>query len=168
MKPPKVEFKRILYTTEFSENAQTIHAYATKIANQFDAKLTLLHVIPEELFDLLVFDVGIERSPGVQKRLSLMKDHFTNSKKTILKKIKAEYGEKIVNETDIVVEKGNPVKTILRVAEEKNCDLIVMGIKGRGTSKLENATMGDTVRRVLHRSKLPVLVVQNKDKKGKK
>lgn len=163
MELPKVEIKHILYATDFSENARNVCAYAICMANQFRAKLTRLHVVQEELLDLLVFDFGIDRAAGVQKRLSIMKEHFQEIKEEVVKKIKVEYGREEINEDDIVVEKGNPVKIILRVAEERNCDLIVMGFKGRGA--LEDAMMGDTVRRVLHRSKVPVLVVQTTDKK---
>lgn len=163
MELPKVEIKHILYTTDFSENTHNVCAYAQYMANQFQAKLTLLHVIEEELLDLLIFDFGIDRAAGVEKRLSIMKEHFQNVKDQVINKVKAEYEPEKINEEDIVVEKGNPVKMILRVAEERSCDLIVMGFKGRGA--LEDAMMGDTVRRVLHRSKVPVLVVQTTGKK---
>ena len=59
---------------------------------------------------------------------------------------------------NIIVEKGNPVKMILRVAEDRNCDLIIKGIKGKGT--LEDAHMGDTVGGVVRRSKIPILVIR--------
>jgi len=57
-----------------------------------------------------------------------------------------------------IVVRGNPVEEILKYSEEKNCDLIVMGIHGHGT--LVDAMMGSTARRVLRRSKKPVLVVR--------
>jgi nucleotide-binding universal stress UspA family protein len=157
MELPKVDLKHILYTTDFSENAAYVCAYADRLANQFNAKMTMLHVVQEELLDLLIFDVGTDRVAGVQKRLSIVKEHFKDTKTKVIEKIKAEYGQETMNEDDIVVEKGNPVKMILRVAKERNCDLIVIGKKGRGS--LEDTMMGDTVRRVLHRSKVPVLVI---------
>ena len=163
MELQKGDIKHILYTTDFSENGKHVYAYAERIANQFNARLTLLHVVQEDLLDLLIFDVGIDRAAGVQKRLSIVKEHFQDAKDKVIEKIKAEYGREAISEENIVVEKGNPVKMILRVAEEKNCDLIVMGKKGRAS--LEDTMMGDTVRRVLHRSKIPVLVVQASDEK---
>ena len=166
MEFPEVDIKHILYATDFSENAGHVCAYAQHFARKLQAKLTLLHVIPEESLDLLIFDVGIDRAGGVEKRLSLMKEHFTNVKKSVIKKIKTEFGCESFQENDIVVERGNPVKIILRTAEERDCDLIVMGFRGKGA--LEDAMMGDTVRRVLHRSKVPVLVVQSGYKKSQK
>lgn len=157
MEFPTVDIKHILYATDFSEGADYVYAYAKRIAHQLGARLTLMHVIQEDLLDLLIFDVGIDRSTGVQKRLSIVKEHFQNTKEKVIEKMKADYGQEGISEDNTIVEKGNPVKMILKVAEEKDCDLIVMGKKGRGS--LEDTMMGDTVRRVLHRSKLPVLVI---------
>jgi nucleotide-binding universal stress UspA family protein len=59
---------------------------------------------------------------------------------------------------DVVVVWGNPVEQLLTQADEKNCDLIVMGTHGRGS--LADAMIGSTARRVVRRSKKPVLVVR--------
>jgi nucleotide-binding universal stress UspA family protein len=59
---------------------------------------------------------------------------------------------------DIIVERGNPVEQILKHAQERSCDLIVMGTHGHGT--LEDVMLGSTARRVIRRSKIPVLVVR--------
>jgi nucleotide-binding universal stress UspA family protein len=55
------------------------------------------------------------------------------------------------------VTRGKPVDVIVKTAEERNCDLIVMGSYGHGG--LAGAIMGSTAQRVLRRSKRPVLVV---------
>lgn len=162
MEIPQVDIKHILYTTDFSENARYAYAYAARIANQFNAKLTLLHVIREEPLDLLVFDVGIDRSGSLPKRLSIEKEQLQKATDTFIDIAKTEYGCEVIDCNDVVVKKGNPVQIILQVAEERNCDFIVMGIKGRET--LEDALMGDTVRRVLRRSKQPVLVLRHPEK----
>jgi nucleotide-binding universal stress UspA family protein len=59
---------------------------------------------------------------------------------------------------EIVVERGNPVEEIRKNAEERNCDLIVMGTYSQGT--LAGVMLGSTARRVIRRSKIPVLVVR--------
>ena len=56
------------------------------------------------------------------------------------------------------VRRGNPVEEIIKSAEEHNCDLIVMGTHGQGT--LADVMLGSTARRVIRRSKIPVLVVR--------
>ena len=59
---------------------------------------------------------------------------------------------------DVIVERGNPVEEILKHSKDRNCDLIVMGTHGQGT--LEDVMLGSTARRVIRRSKIPVLVVR--------
>ena len=59
---------------------------------------------------------------------------------------------------EIVVIRGNPVDEILEQAEKRDCDLIVMGTQGHGF--LEDVLLGSTARRVIRRSKKPVLVVR--------
>jgi nucleotide-binding universal stress UspA family protein len=53
---------------------------------------------------------------------------------------------------------GDPVNLIIEESEAGNYDLIVMGFHGHGP--LRAAMMGDTVLRVVKRSRVPVLVVR--------
>ena len=161
MHHPGVDIKHILYATDFSENARYAFSYAASLADRYGAKITLLHVSRDAIPDLLVFDVGIDRSAGVKERFSVTKEHLKEAEAALLDMVRTEFGRETIGSDDIVVEKGDPVKVILRVAKERNCDLMVMGITGRRS--LEDAMLGDTARRVLHRTTLPVLVVQHPD-----
>ena len=62
-----------------------------------------------------------------------------------------------VDVTDIVINRGIPVEDILKEAESRNVDLIVMGTRGAGLFK--DAMIGSTARRVLRRSRRPVFVI---------
>lgn len=163
MEISNVNFKHVLYATDFSENAENACSYAKSIADQYKAEITLLHVIKEELPDFMIFDAGMDRtSKEVSNRLTMQKDLFEKQKAQILEKIEEEYIAKTgINR--IIIEKGNPVKVIIKVIENENCDLIVMGFKGRST--FEDYLMGDTVRHVISKVKIPVLVVQTNVKK---
>ena len=162
MEVSKVDFKHILYATDFSENAKYACSYAKSLADKYNAEIILLHVIKEELPSLLIFDAGMDRtSKEVSNRLSMQKKLFEEEKAQIISKIEEEYGEETgVNK--IIVERGHPVTLIRKVAESENCDLIIMGVKGRGA--LEDFLMGDTVRHIISSTKIPVLAVQNKSK----
>jgi nucleotide-binding universal stress UspA family protein len=50
------------------------------------------------------------------------------------------------------------VDEILSEAQNRNCDLIVMGYYARG--RLEDALLGSTPRRLLRRSEIPVMLVR--------
>ena len=150
--------KHVLFATDDSEDALEAYQYALSIAGQYDARLTLLHVIAETS-DLSVFDINMGRSTSERKWLEAKREYLQSIREDYTKRIKDEYGKEYANTDEIIVETGIPSKIIVLVAEDKNCDFIVMGMRGKGRT-LGDALMGDTVRRVLHRSKLPVLVVQ--------
>ena len=56
------------------------------------------------------------------------------------------------------LEEGNPVAEILRVAQESQCDLIVMGTHGR--TGLAHLLMGSIAEPVVRKATCPVLVVK--------
>ncbi len=63
-----------------------------------------------------------------------------------------------INIDEINVVRGYVVDEILAEAQRIGCDLIVMGYNVRG--KLEEAVLGSTTRKVLRRSRIPVMMVQ--------
>jgi nucleotide-binding universal stress UspA family protein len=159
------EIKKILYATDLSKNARYAFAYAVSLANLYGAKIILLHVLPEvpELVDKHVIGyISSERWEEIKKQ------HFQEAREALIgkrtdhiaiKKVLDQFSEHARESTDdVIVEQGNPVEQILKQAEEKNCDLIVMGTHGYGT--LEDAMIGSTARRVVRRSIKPVLVVR--------
>ena len=169
---PKVEVKKILYATDLSDNARYPFAYAVSLANLYGAGLTLLHVLPEVPESL---DAAVEGYINAGTWEKIKQRHFNEAKETLTRKRKdhvaikevldhfcAEAKSGIKDSTfvtdDTLVVWGNPVEQILLQADEKNCDLIVMGTHGRGS--LEDAMIGSTARRVVRRSQKPVLVIR--------
>jgi nucleotide-binding universal stress UspA family protein len=156
------EIKKILYTTDLSENARHAFGYAVSLANRYGASITILHVL-EDLSpsrDLLVMNII-----GEQKWIELRESNKHNVMDTIKKRLEGFCAE-VSNElpecpfiTDkIIVKIGNPVEEILGEAEKTGCDMVVMGAHGHGI--LGDVMMGSTSRRVLRRCKKPVLIVR--------
>ncbi len=58
----------------------------------------------------------------------------------------------------VLVELGPPAQTILRVASERNADLIVMGAQGHGA--LGTMLFGSTTQTVVRRAACPVLTAR--------
>ena len=166
---PKVDVKKILYATDLSENARFAYAYAVSLANLYGAQITLMHVLPEisELMDKHVIGyIDAERWEEIKAQ------HFNEAREALIGKRKdhlavkdvlhqfsenASEGEGVGSD-QIIVERGNAVEKILDHSEKEKFDLIVMGTHGHGT--LEDAMIGSTARRVIRRSKIPVLVVR--------
>ena len=172
MNLPEVQVKKILYATDLSENARYAFAYAVSLANLYNAGITMIHVLPEvpALLDQTV--IGYISEESWQKIKSAQMDDAKEAligkkrEHLAIKEALHQFSEDVKQQQagdgfttdDIIVRRGNPVEEILKYCEEKNCDLIVMGTHGHGT--LADVMMGSTARRVLRRSKKPVLVVR--------
>ena len=169
---PKVEIKRILYTTDLSESAHHAFAYAVSLANLYGAGITFLHVL-EEIPELL--DSSVAGYISAERWEEIKKQHYQEAKETLtgkkrehvpIKEALDQFSENVKSShadidfviDEILVTRGHPVEEILKQAEKRNCDLIVMGTHGHGV--FEDALLGSTARRVVRRSKKPVLVVR--------
>lgn len=104
-------FERILFATNFGPESLAAAPYAISMAQEFEARLTLLHVMNQEDFDLPV---------DPQTALEVRMDR--------LHKIIPADAE-LRHEPQYLLEFGNAADQILRVAEEGNAGLIVLGAK---------------------------------------
>ena len=173
---PKVKIKKILYTTDLSEGAVHAFAYAVNLANMYDASITILHVIFEDqaVDSIASFYIGEEDLVKIKKQL------YEDARQTLIGKkrenvtieeILQKFSENVMAANDdqsfvtdeIIVKRGKPEDHILGQADERNCDIIVMGRHGHG--KLADAVMGSTVRKVLRRSQKPIFIVPIPDGK---
>jgi nucleotide-binding universal stress UspA family protein len=175
MIPPKVEVKKILYATDLSENARFAFAYAVSLADLYNAAITIIHVLPEvpELLDQSVIGyISAERWEEIKsQQMEEAKEALIGKRREHLaiKEALLQFSEDVKQQQqgagfttdEIIVLRGNPVEEIIKNTEERNCDLIVMGTHGLGT--LADAMLGSTARRVIRRSKTPVLVVRLPD-----
>jgi len=156
------EIKKILYTTDLSQNARYAFGYAASLANRYDAGITIFHVL-EDLSpsgDSLVINmIGKEKWDEIRSR---------NEKKVIdtIKSKLAKFCDDVKEElpscpfiTDsIKVKIGKPVDEILQEVENNAYDLVVMGAHDQRV--LEDALMGSVSRRVVRRCLTPVLVIR--------
>lgn len=165
---PRVDVKKVLYATDLSDNARLAFAYAVSLANQYEAGLTILHVVSEDP-DM---DAMVSGHISGDQWKQIKQQHLQETRQALIGKqrqgqaIREVLGRFAENaradlsfRTDeILVERGNPAEKILQVAAERSVDLIVMGTYGYGT--LKDAVMGGTARRVLRRAGVPVLLVR--------
>ncbi|MGD1969903.1 MAG: universal stress protein [Desulfobacterales bacterium] len=169
---PKVDVKKILYATDLSENARYAFAYAVSLADLYNAGITMIHVLPEvpAMLDQTVIGyISEDRWKEIKsQQMDEAKEALIGKKREHLaiKEALHQFSEDVKQQQagagfttdDIIVLRGNPVEEIIKSAAEYNCDLIVMGTHGHGT--LEDVMLGSTARRVIRRSKIPVLVVR--------
>ena len=156
------EIKKILYTTDLSENSRYAFSYAVSLANRYGAGITILHVLEETsaTAESLVLNII-----GEEKWKALVEQNKQQVIDTLKKRI-----EKFCNDVsaelpscpfitdEIIVRMGIPVDEILIQCEKTTPDLVIMGTHGHGI--VSNAMIGSTSRRVLRRCKKPVLIIR--------
>jgi nucleotide-binding universal stress UspA family protein len=168
---PKVEVKKILYATDLSENARQAFAYAVSLAGLYKAGLTILHVIAEDpdldkrvagwidekkWNEIKAQNVDEARQALIGKQREGIA--IRNALNAFCEEAQVEAGDCRFETDDVLVERGHPAESILKLAAEKSVDLIVMG--SHGYSGFKDALMGGTARKVLRHAKVPVLLVR--------
>lgn len=165
------EIRRILFTTDLSPNADTAFKYAISIANRYCAELALLHVMEDVSASA---DARMKNFIGEDRWKEIKGSQEEEARQILIGKKKegsvirdalGEFCELVQNssQTDVKVDqinvvRGNVVDEILSESKRLDCDLIVMGYHIRG--KIEEAVIGSTTRKVLRRSRIPVMMVQ--------
>ena len=141
--------KNIIVPIDFSDASYNAANYAAMLANIFNANIILVHAY--------LNPSSIDITP----------DHLLNQPEKELSQViedqLKEYVEILRKKYTIriegLVKEGAATPKILEVSDNKNADLIVMGMKGKGKS---NSVFGSNTTLVMRRSSIPVLVLPEK------
>jgi nucleotide-binding universal stress UspA family protein len=138
--------KKILWATDFSDEAQKALGYADAFAKAFKAKIVALHVVPD--FSPALYDAAEVIKGEIAERVASVKE----DKK---KKIEALGKSKNIS-LKVVIKEGNPAKKIVQISEDEKADLILMG--RRGLSAVEKLFIGSVANKVLRNSSIPLFL----------
>lgn len=137
----KVIEKQSIDPTDFGQGSEREAAYAFSIAQEHDARLTLLHVV-HHLEDYSDEGMTLEREE-INRRLREL----------------VPGGAETWCRVELRLTVGDAAAEILRYAEEARADLIVMGAKAR--SGLAGHLPGTTAYKVVSKAHCPVLTVRS-------
>jgi universal stress protein A len=140
-------YKHILLAVDFYEHCEAVANRAKDLANKFQAKLSIIHVVDS----LPITDAGY--GADIPFNMDLTTELMAGAKKR-LAQLAAKLG---VTEDRLWLEMGSPKTEIIRVAEENTVDLIVVGSHGRHGLAL---LLGSTANGVLHHAACDVLAVR--------
>ena len=149
-----VLFKDILCAIDFSDCSINALNYAMSLAQEADARLTVLHVI--ELFPELPADMT-ETVQGGPRNLT---EYVAAVEQDRRARLKAAVPESVRTycAVETVLATGKPYREILRVAMEQHSDLVVIGVHGRGATDL--LFFGSTTQHVVRQATCPVLTLR--------
>ncbi|HET7876341.1 MAG TPA: universal stress protein [Methylomirabilota bacterium] len=144
--------RRIVHATDFSRASAPAFRAAIEWARSHGARLHLLHV----LVPASPFLVGDERLPPSYLELQAQSRRAAQRRMAATLRRAQDAG---VRAQAALVE-GLPADRILRFAQARRADLVVIGTHGRtGLGKL---FMGSVAERVLRRARCPVLTVRGR------
>ena len=136
--------KKILVPTDFSEASRKASEYAARLAKTFDATLQLLYVFLEPAA------IGEVPSIWLMTEMQLQEENDVLIKKEVAY-LNKQFGVRVQGKAV----NGFKSEEISANALEIKADLIVMGMKGSGGSKL----MGSTTLSTMRKTKIPLIVV---------
>ena len=146
------EFKidRIVVPSDFSESANVAIDHAVDLAKKFDAEITLIHVLETGAYQ------GIF-SPSKKTEYSELEEAQTKLQEDA-HKLESESGISIAQE----VVRGRIHEEIVRISDENDADLIVMGT--HGSSGWEEFFVGSNAFKVVTQTACPILTIQEQAK----
>jgi nucleotide-binding universal stress UspA family protein len=137
----ELELKNILFATDFGRSAEREAEYAFSLAQEHRSRLRFLHVFPHpEAYGEDVLALEKERNKVQLQEL-------------------VPRATELHCKLDFEVAVGEPVEQILRIAQDTNADLIVMGAKARGI--LAGNVPHTKAYRVVCGARCPVLTVKS-------
>ena len=140
--------QHVLVPIDFSATADQALTYAIALAQQLQARLTLLHVL-----DLTPVTVD-EMPPGMTA--TYLDDLETDAQ--YLLQASRERVQRAGLQAESLLVQGTPTQTIVDTAGEQGVDLIIMGTHGR--TGLAHVLLGSVAEHVVRQGSCPVLVVR--------
>lgn len=143
-------FTRILCAVDFSDCSMKGLDYAMSIAQEADARLTVLHVL----------DVPLEAQEYFAGESDVLRDYAASARDERRARLETCVPDAVraYCTVDTLLAEGKPSREILRIAAEQQTELIVIGIHGRGAADL--LFFGSTAQHVVREAACPVLTLR--------
>ena len=150
------KYKKVLFCTDFSGNADAAFEYAYGVAKRDEGLLYILHVVPDNPHQAYV-EGYLDAEVAEQMQRAIREDLDRNYRE--------RYASKMANGVsfEVVTKSGREAEEILEFAKKEQVDLIVMGTHGR--TGMEHVFFGSVAEKVIRHSPIPVLVIPSGEKR---
>jgi len=142
-----MNFKKILFATDFSPASDAALQYATSLARDSGAVLLIVHI--QEL-----------PTPYAAGEMMMPTSEFPNPEIRHMLEAVVPADKSVRCEHELTV--GSPAENIVAIAEDQGVDLIVIGTHGR--TGLKRVLMGSVAEAVMRLAGCPVLTVKQASK----
>ncbi|MEO6785796.1 MAG: universal stress protein [Chthoniobacteraceae bacterium] len=150
MAPLQFHIGKILVPVDFSEHSHKALRYALAFATQFDAEVTLVHIVEQMVYPgdwmyppLAVTDFAVEKREQMIERL---------------RALDAGSGVK----TQHVVRLGRAWQEVIEIAQEQKADMIILAT--HGYTGLKHVLLGSVAEKIVRHAPCPVLSVRPEER----
>lgn len=143
-------FKKILLPTDFSDVAEKALACVKQLKDAGTKEVIILHVIKKDSLNVIAQYSSIRDFREVENEV----EGEARKKMARMEKELKEIGFRVKTR----IETGFPFNEILRVENEENVSVIVMG--SHGMSNIKEILLGSVSEKVIRKAKKPVLVIK--------
>jgi nucleotide-binding universal stress UspA family protein len=138
------KIKKILIAVDDGPTSEKVALSGFQLAHQLNTEIALVSIV----------DNGFLMTEGAvtpKELLDSLKNDFKKNHQMLIEKVFKNY------KVCTFVQEGNPFEEILKVAEEWEADLIVLGTHGR--TGFSHLLMGSVAEKVIRHSKKPIFIV---------
>jgi nucleotide-binding universal stress UspA family protein len=148
-------FEKILYPTDFSNDSKKAVAYIKHLKKAGTREVIVLHVIDQKAINAiaLIASAGVAKGADFGSRLKQLEKDQEEKIEPIVNEMR-QYGFNV----KVKLLKGSPLKEILKVEEEEDPSVIVIG--SHRMSNIEEILIGSVSEKVIRWCKKPVLVIK--------
>jgi len=152
-------FRKILYPTDFSDCSARALEYVKKLREAGTSEGVLVHVV-----DVREIEAVVTSAAWLGETAAEYEARFQNEIREDAKKRLDEVRHELEGaglKVSVKLPEGVPFKKILKIAEDEDVSLIVIGSHGK--SNVREMLLGSVSEKVIRGSKRPVLVVKRDD-----
>jgi len=149
------KYKKVLFCTDFSENADYAFSFAYGVAKRDEGLLYILHVIPDNPHKGYA-DGFLTAADSEKIQRAIEEDLDNNYRERYTSKIKDSLKYKTVTKS------GRENEEIVEFARNEKVDIIVMGTHGK--TGIERVFFGSVAEKVIRYSPYPVFVIPDRKK----
>lgn len=144
-------FKTMICAVDFSDASLKGLEYAFSLAEEGNAQILVTHVIdwPDDS----------SLPPALSSAIASTRREWEDSKRAQLRQLVPTSVRDWCTPEEVLLV-GSPARDLVRLAQERHADLIVMGVHGRGA--LDLAIFGSTTHQVVREAPCPVLTVRTR------
>ncbi len=147
-------YKRLLVAVDCSEQSDKALDHAVALADKFGSELKLLAVVPS-ISHYVLSEESTYTTYNIQQFLDKAQSFFNDVLSDAEERVRSRHADIKVS---TILREGRPSAIIVDVAEKEECDMIIIGSRGRGG--ITGLVLGSTSHRVVDSCIKPVMIIK--------